>query len=216
MTDQYGHNPENERYFNIHGSRIDVYSINDGWKQIYSHDFGINDAPRISDYMLQLRQSLRGRYFAWTGDRGSVSIWDFETGKGVTNIFIPKDARDVRAAFSEDGSLIAISLDDTIQVHDGTIQVHDVISGIHLGAHKAKWKDGEFEKIIGRDYFDASDAPLSTVLSRTNDAISILNERNTRAVKARGVFWQHGAGFPSTWDAIFSYRQVYLLSMLLI
>ncbi|CAO3570467.1 unnamed protein product [Mortierella alpina] len=199
MTDQYGHNPENERYFNIHGSRIDVYSISDGWKQMYSHDFGINDAPRISYYMLQLRQSLRGRYFAWTGDRGSVSICDFETGKRVTVIFIP-NARVVRAAFSEDESLIAISL-------DGTIQVHDVISGIHLGAHKAKWKDGEFEKIIGRDYFDASDAPLSTVLNRTNDAISILEVRNTRVIKARGVFWQYGAGFPSTWDAIFSYRQ---------
>ncbi|KAF9949251.1 hypothetical protein BGZ70_001845, partial [Mortierella alpina] len=84
---------------------------------------------------------------------------------------------------------------------------HDVISGIDLGAHKAEWSDGEFEKVIGRDYFDASDEPLLTVLNKNNDAISILGVRNTRLVKAHGVSRQYGADDPSTWDAIFSYRQ---------
>ncbi|KAF9955238.1 hypothetical protein BGZ70_010304, partial [Mortierella alpina] len=84
---------------------------------------------------------------------------------------------------------------------------YDVITGIHLGAHKAEWKDGGFEKIIGRDYFDASDAPLSTLLTKNNGSFNILGVRNTRLVKAHGVFWQYGADSPSTWDAIFSYRQ---------
>ncbi|KAF9286160.1 hypothetical protein BGZ68_003151 [Mortierella alpina] len=150
--------------------------------------------------MFRLCQSLRGRYFAWTGAIGEVSIWDLEKGKSISTTFIPKDAKCVDASLSEDGSLLAISL-------AGAVQVHDVVSGIDLGVRKVEQKDTEFERIIRRDYLKALGAPLSMMLNNKYGARSILRVHDTKMVKAHSGFWQNGADFSSTWDAILSHCQ---------
>ncbi|KAF9574331.1 hypothetical protein EC968_006838 [Mortierella alpina] len=190
-TQQDDPNSENERYFKFCGSTFDVYSTHSGWKQLHSLTFGIKGGLSIPEDMYALTQSLRGRYFAWTGKRGAVSIWDFEAGKSIATIWISKNAKGDGAAFSEDGSLVAISL-------NGSIQVHDVVSGIKLGVHRAKQKEAnEIERTIGQDYFMALDTPSLTILTKNKYALNDL----------RGVFRQYGVDNPFPWNPIFSYRQ---------
>ncbi|KAF9953730.1 hypothetical protein BGZ72_005193, partial [Mortierella alpina] len=201
-SDQDDPKPENERYFNIHGSRLDVYSTNGSWKQLYSLSFEINNTPLRPNDMLYLRQSLRGRYFAWTGDVGAVSVWDFETGKSVTTILIPKDAEGVGAALSEDGSMIAISA-------MGSVRVHDVVSGVELGLRKAEWEKGTgLEMIFKQDCLMALDAARSTPGGGHIDARSTFRARDLTIVDTRIVYWQYRLKFSSTSDLVFAYRQV--------
>ncbi|KAF9275746.1 hypothetical protein BGZ68_010533, partial [Mortierella alpina] len=181
-TDKINPKAENERYFNFHGSNFDVYSTNGAWKQLYSLSFGIDGVLRRPENMFYLYQSLRGRCFAWTGDVGKVSIWDFETGKVVTTILIPKDIRGVCAALSEDGSMVAITV-------NGRIQVHDVASGIKLGSHKAQWKeDNRSDTIFKHDYFMALD-DKSPRGNKNIDARSIFRIRDMKIVKTHFVPW---------------------------
>ncbi|KAG9320090.1 hypothetical protein KVV02_003902 [Mortierella alpina] len=206
-TDKDAPNCENERYFNFHGSTFDVYSTNGGWKQLYSLTFGIKGVPCRPEDMNYLTQSLRGRYFAWTGDRGAVSIWDFETGTFVNTILVPKDKRGVCAALCEDGSMIAITV-------NGCIQLHDVVSGIKLGVHPTQWKEDNGSEIIFRqDYFMALDAAKSTNGRKNIDARSIFRVRDMKVVKTHHVFWQYAAEYASTLNPIFLYRQGAILNI---
>ncbi|KAF9973104.1 hypothetical protein BGZ75_001265, partial [Mortierella antarctica] len=165
-TDQHDPNCDNECYFNFHGSTFDVYSTNGGWKQLYSLTFGIKGVPCRPVDMKYLTQSLRGRYFAWTGDRGTISIWDFETGQYITSISIPNDTRVVCAALCEDGSMITITV-------NGCIQLYDVVTGVKLGVHQAEWKACNGSEIIFRqEYFMALDPAKSTSGSKNIDARS--------------------------------------------
>ncbi|CAO3570466.1 unnamed protein product [Mortierella alpina] len=199
--DQDDPNSENERFFKIYGSQLDIYSTTGGWKQLHSLTFGIKGILPTPRDMFYLTESLRGRYFAWTGDRGSVAIWDFETGKHVTTILIPKDKRGVCAALSEDGSMVAITV-------NGHIQVHDVASGIKLGVCETKWKEDNGSEIIFRqDYFMALDAARSTSGNKNIDARSIFRVRDMKVVKTHHVFWQYGAMFSSTLNPVFAYKQ---------
>ncbi|KAF9925248.1 hypothetical protein BGZ67_008798 [Mortierella alpina] len=202
-TDPDAPNCENERYFNFHGSTFDVYST----KQLYSLTFGIKGVPCRPEDMNYLTQSLRGRYFAWTGDKGTVSIWDFETGMFVNTILIPNDTRGVCAALCEDGSMIAITV-------NGCIQLYDVASGIKLGVYQAEWKEDNGSEIIFRqDYFMALDAAKSTSGNKNIDARSIFQVRNMKVVKTHHVFWQYAAEYASTLNPIFLYRQGAILNI---
>ncbi|KAF9984201.1 hypothetical protein BGZ75_004222 [Mortierella antarctica] len=200
-------NCENERYFNFHGSTFDVYITNGSWKQLYSLTFGIKGVPHRPEDMYYLTQSLRGRYFAWTGDRGAVSIWDFETGKFVNTILVPNDKRGVCAALCEDGSMIAITV-------NGCIQLHDVVSGIKLGVHKVEWKEESWSEIIFRqDYFMALNAAESTSGKKNIDARSIFRVPDMKVVNTHHVFWQYAAEYASTLNPIFLYRQGAILNI---
>ncbi|CAO3570398.1 unnamed protein product [Mortierella alpina] len=199
--DQNDPNSENERFFNFHGSQFDIYSTTGGWKQLHSLTFGIKGILPTPRDMFYLAESLRGRYFAWTGDRGSVAIWDFETGKRVKTILIPKDKRGVCAALSEDGSMVAITV-------NGRIRVHHVDSGTKLGVYETKWKeDNGSEIIFRRDYFMALDVARSTSGTKNIDARSIFRVRDMKVVKTHHVFWQYGAMFSSTLNPVFAYKQ---------
>ncbi|KAF9574329.1 hypothetical protein EC968_006836 [Mortierella alpina] len=200
-------NPENERYYNFHGFTFDVYSTSGSWKQLYSLTFGINRNLNRPEDMYYLTQSLRGRYFAWTGDTGVVSIWDFETGKYVTTILVLKDKKAVCAALCEDNSMIAITV-------NGCIQVHDVASGIKLGVHKAEWKENHgFEIIFRHDYLMALNAAESTTGNKNIDARSIFQVHDMKVIKTHILFWQYAAEYSLTLNPVFSYQQGALLNI---
>ncbi|KAF9275747.1 hypothetical protein BGZ68_010534 [Mortierella alpina] len=206
-SDQIDPKAENERYFNFHGfNNFDVYSTDGDWKQLYSLSFGISEVLHGKE-MFYLYQSLRGRYFAWTADVGKVSIWDFETGKVVTTILVPKDRRGVCAALSEDGSMVAITV-------NGRIQLYDVASGIKLGSHKAQWKEDDVSEIIFKqDYFMALDAEQSTSGKKNIDAYSIFRVRDMKVVKTHFVPWEYRAELGSTVNLMFSFKQGAILNI---
>ncbi|KAF9574312.1 hypothetical protein EC968_006819 [Mortierella alpina] len=191
---------DNECYFKFHGSTFIVYSTDGNWRQLYLLTLGIIGVPPGSDEMSHLCQTLRGHYFTWTGDKGQVSIWDFVKGRCITTIFISKGAKAVGAVLSEDGSLVAISL-------NGSIQVHDVVSGIKLGVHPAEQESNEIKRIIGQDYFMALNTPSLTILTKNKYALNVLRAQNTMMIQVHRVFREYGADFPVTWNPIFAHRQ---------
>ncbi|KAF9290051.1 hypothetical protein BGZ68_008009 [Mortierella alpina] len=139
--------------------------------------------------------------------KGAVSIWDFEMGKIISSIPIPEDKRGVGAALSEDGYMVAISV-------NGRIQVHDVASGIKLRCREAHWKeDNDLEMIFRREYFMALDAKKPTSGNKHINARSVFRVRDMEIVRTRNVFWQYKTEFSSTWDPIFAYQQGSILNI---
>ncbi|KAF9285201.1 hypothetical protein BGZ68_004093, partial [Mortierella alpina] len=193
---------ENERYFTFDGIEFNLYSTDGEWVQLYSLSLGLDKDPSIRlTNMKSLRESLRGRYFAWTGDKSGVSIWDFKTGKFVTTILVPEDTGNVRATLSDDGSMIAISV-------NASVQIHDVVTGIKLGVYKAGARDdNELEVVFGQDHFMALNSALSSAGDRNIDAHSIIRVHDMKIVKTHIVYWQYETEFPSSVNPIFVYSQ---------
>ncbi|KAF9574332.1 hypothetical protein EC968_006839 [Mortierella alpina] len=202
ISDQDDSRAENERYFTFNGREFDLYSTDGEWVQLYSLSLGVDRDPLIRQTnMKSLQESLRGRYFAWTGDKSGVSIRDFETGKLVTTILIPEDAGHVRATLSADGSMIAISV-------MGSVQIHDVVSGIKLGVYKAGARDdNELEVVFGQDHFMALNSALSSSGDSHIDAHSIVRVHDMKIVKTHFVHWQYETQFPTSVNPIFAYCQ---------
>ncbi|KAK3841446.1 MAG: hypothetical protein J3R72DRAFT_156311 [Linnemannia gamsii] len=147
---------DNERFVAFNGSVLEVYSTrSSGWIQlqqvILRPSRGLH---RANCYAIV--QSLRGRYFAWTGDPGVVSIWDMEKGKPLSNIFVDLDKSPIYAVLSPDGTKVAISVNRTVQIHESS-------TGILLGVHtKGVMSDNNSEVVLGNEYFvvrDNSQAP---------------------------------------------------------
>ncbi|KAG0365991.1 hypothetical protein BGX24_003885, partial [Mortierella sp. AD032] len=145
---------DNERFITFNGSVLEVYSTRSlgcsGWIQlqqiILSPSRGLH---RANCYAIV--QSLRGRYFAWTGDHGVVSIWDMEKGKPLSNIFVDLDKSPIYAVLSPDGTKVAISVNRTVQIHESS-------TGILLGVHtKGVMSDNNSEVVLGNEYFVVRD-----------------------------------------------------------
>ncbi|KAG0247281.1 hypothetical protein BGZ95_008838, partial [Linnemannia exigua] len=69
---------DNERFIAFNGSVFKVYSTkSSGWRLL--QHITLSPRPGLHRaYYHTIVQSLRGRFFAWTGDPGVVSIWDME------------------------------------------------------------------------------------------------------------------------------------------
>ncbi|KAF9980699.1 hypothetical protein BGZ75_008063 [Mortierella antarctica] len=69
-------------------------------------------SPTIEGLILaeKLVQSVRHRYFAWTGFARAITIWDFETGSTVSYIPHPKERKfsDICTYLSVDGSVTVV------------------------------------------------------------------------------------------------------------
>ncbi|KAK3831085.1 MAG: hypothetical protein J3R72DRAFT_248371 [Linnemannia gamsii] len=146
---------DNERFVAFNGSVLEVYSIkSSGWR-LLQH---ITLSHRLDIYGVNcyaIVQSLRGRYFAWTGDPGVVSIWDMEKGKPLSNIFVSMDKSPIYAVLSPDGTKVAISVKRTVQIHESS-------TGILLGVHsKGVVSDNNSEVVLGNEYFVVRDNSLS-------------------------------------------------------
>ncbi|KAF9273734.1 hypothetical protein BGZ88_003550 [Linnemannia elongata] len=144
--DRYDDN-DTEKFITFNGSIFEVYSTeSSGWIQLHritlAPDFSLNRA-----HFYVFVQSLRGRYFAWTGVPGVVSIWDIEKGKLVKNIYVDIDTSPVHAVLSPDETKVAISVKGSVQIYQST-------TGILLGTHtKGVVSDNNSEVVLGNEYF---------------------------------------------------------------
>ncbi|KAF9271280.1 hypothetical protein BGZ68_003909, partial [Mortierella alpina] len=90
---------------------------------------------------------IRGRLFVSTGNKGLVSVWDYEAGKIISNISVPEDNKTVWACLSRDGAMVAVAV-------KGEIHVHDVAMTIKIGVYKeGLYEDNRFEMDFGQEYF---------------------------------------------------------------
>ncbi|KAG0268887.1 hypothetical protein BGZ95_002271 [Linnemannia exigua] len=146
---------DNERFIAFNGSVLEVYSIKySGWRQLQRITLSLLPDVYRANYSA-IAQSLRGRYFAWTGDPGVVSIWDMEKGKSLSTIFVNEDKNPIYAVLSPDGTKIAISV-------KGEVQIYETFTGILLGVHtKGVMPDNNSEVVLGNEYFVVRDNSLS-------------------------------------------------------
>ncbi|KAG9063127.1 hypothetical protein KI688_004727 [Linnemannia hyalina] len=151
--DQFDHldDNENERFITFNGSVFEVYSTkSSGWNQLHRITLSL-DLSLSRPHFYVFVQSLRGRYFAWTGVPGVVSIWNIEKAKLVKNIYVDIDTSPIHAVLSPDGSKVAISLKGSVQIYQST-------TGILLGTHtKSVLSDNNSEVVLGNEYFVVKD-----------------------------------------------------------
>jgi hypothetical protein len=193
---------DNERFVVYNESVLEVYSTKDsGWKLLQRLTLSPNSGLHRGN-CYGIVQSLRGRYFAWTGDPGVVSIWDMEIGKPVSNIFIKTDTSPYYAVLSPDGSKIAISVMKTIQIHDST-------TGILLGTHtRGVMSDNNSEVVLGNEYFVVRDNSRMPEQKKSTDFRSVVRIKDMKMVDSTFLHEDYSIVYPLTSLTIAAYRQV--------
>ncbi|KAG0309425.1 hypothetical protein BGZ98_002613 [Dissophora globulifera] len=141
-----------ERYVTCDGSTVSVYNIHGEWSRIRTMTLNVE---ANLDAALAMFLSMRGRYFAWTGVKGVVSIWDVTAGKQVSFIPMEDDHSTVYANMSRDGSMVAISV-------KGRISIYQTFTGVKLGDYEPGTGDENyFEVVLEKDHFLVMDQPGS-------------------------------------------------------
>ncbi|KAK3809494.1 MAG: hypothetical protein J3Q66DRAFT_71227 [Benniella sp.] len=129
---------DDERFWVTDGSSFTVYSIEGRWSTLYTLD--MHPKPDILTAQTAM-MSIHGRYFAWTGERGAISIWDFQTGQLFSHVFISAQGNSTFPVLSSDGSLIAVT-------RNNTIQIHDTRTGIKLGVFKKGLGNNKYFEVV--------------------------------------------------------------------
>ncbi|KAG0272654.1 hypothetical protein BGZ97_010919, partial [Linnemannia gamsii] len=105
---------KDERFLAYNGITLEVYDI-ESWCRIYRLELGYQ---RGEEFTHSISQSLHGRYFCWNGFKGIISIWDIETGRIASNIYVEEDRAATYAVLSPYEDKVAIAVKATIQVFD--------------------------------------------------------------------------------------------------
>ncbi|KAF9435002.1 hypothetical protein BGZ76_007053 [Entomortierella beljakovae] len=133
-----------ERYITCDGKSVTVYDTTGNWSLELEMKLA---SEQNLEAALGVMQSLRGQYFAWTGERGVVSIWDIESQSQISYIHVEGSSLGASASISRDGSLVAISV-------KGRISIHEILSGVKLGEYKdGLGEEKYFEVVLEKEYF---------------------------------------------------------------
>ncbi|KAI1295965.1 hypothetical protein EDD11_007676 [Mortierella claussenii] len=115
-----------ERYVFMNGQKFSVYDTSsDRWTLIYQIAITLGYQQ---EFVWSLLNSIQGRFMAWVGWKGMVSVWDIETGKDISHFRIDEDQA-VRTAISADGSMVLVAA-------SGKITLYQTKTGIKLGVYK--------------------------------------------------------------------------------
>ncbi|KAF9355526.1 hypothetical protein BGX34_010425, partial [Mortierella sp. NVP85] len=189
---------EDERFWVTDGRSFTVYSTEGGWSVLYRLDMQSQpDSLAARTAMM----SIHGRYFAWAGIRGMISIWDFQTGQLFSHVFTGAQDNTVFPVLSPDGSMIAVT-------HNNTIQIHDTRTGIKLGVFKKGLRSSMyFEVIFGKDHFMAYNPEAATVSKpMKHNMRSLVRLRDMAVVKTIPVHEDYRFNHPQTTsDPVFTF-----------
>ncbi|KAG0325347.1 hypothetical protein BGZ99_000761, partial [Dissophora globulifera] len=159
-------------YITSDGISVSVYDITGDWVQVRNITFGFE--PHL-EAALNAISSLRGRYFAWTGNEGVISIWDMASGQQISYFQVDGSSTGTRAHLSRDCSLIAVSV-------KGAITVHETVTGVKLGSYPHGLGDNDyFEIVLEKDHAMVLDQLLK------RDAREKMVERKIVAVSDMSV-----------------------------
>ncbi|KAF8930258.1 hypothetical protein BGZ58_008362 [Dissophora ornata] len=156
-TDLNNTDEDAERFYTSDGMNIAVYNTKGSWSLLYALNFQKElDIQTFQDVFF----SMKRRYFAWTGSRGAISIWDFETGKLISHIYTGDDKNAAYPVLSPDGSKVALCVRNKVEIRD-------TMTGIKLGVlKKGVGKENYLEIVFGEEHFLMFNVDASTV-SRT-------------------------------------------------
>jgi len=209
-SDPTNSNVKDERFWVSDGRSFTVYSTHGRWSALYTLE--MQPQPDILAAQTAMT-SIHGRYFAWTGTKGVISIWDFETGTLISHLFINDQRHATYPVLSPDGSIIAVT-------HNNTVQIHDTRSGIKLGVFKkGSGNNRYFEVVFGKDYFMAYNREATTVPKpmkhdpkpMKHDMRSLIRLRDMAIVKTFAIHEDYRFNYPQTGgDPVFRFRRVSL------
>ncbi|KAF9344404.1 hypothetical protein BGX26_004418, partial [Mortierella sp. AD094] len=203
LTSFYRSNPENtdedgERFVTSDGCNFVVYSIVDEWTQLYSITMQSEIDIRGA---LAYYNSIQGGHFAWVTSVGVISVWSFETGQLVSQIYIGSDSNIGTPCISRDGSLIAIPVKDTIQIRD-------TFTGVKLSVLKKGISENyRLELVFGKDHLMTYNTAKSTSKKLgTYNVRSIVNVHDMSVVKDIDIHQDYHLEYPQYSDEpVFAY-----------
>ncbi|KAI8599248.1 hypothetical protein EDD21DRAFT_433564 [Dissophora ornata] len=207
-------NEDGERFWGTDGLTFSVYSTKGTWDLLYA----LNMQNTIDDRTIQtIDRSIHGRYFAWTGSRGAISIWDFETGNLVSHHYTGDDEGVAHPSLSLDGSKIALTVGKKIEIRD-------TMTGIKLGVlkkglnvrKKGLGDEDYFEVLFGKDYFLIYNVEAATVSKPMRHNIrSVVRVRDMAIVKTFYMHEDYDLEYPQSSHApTFGYRHGPILNIL--
>ncbi|KAG0050305.1 hypothetical protein BGZ83_004919, partial [Gryganskiella cystojenkinii] len=175
-----------ERYITCQGTEISMYSTTGGrWERLFNLPLCLE--PNL-DAAQRLYMSLSSRYFAWTGSKDVVSIWDLETGRHVSYIATAtEDDAEIFVNFSRSCKNVAISV-------SGKIKIHQTHSGVLLGEYTQGLDEDSFYEVdFDEDYFMTMDQTASTEAKENKVALaSCRHVVDTREeIKIVNTYWIH-------------------------
>ncbi|KAG0325761.1 hypothetical protein BGZ99_000206 [Dissophora globulifera] len=187
-----------ERFWTCDATSFTFYSIKNNWSRIYTlsmQGMGLQTAKNALT-------SIHGRYFAWTGVQGIISIWEYETGNLVSRIHTGREDL-MYPSLSMDGSMVAFSC-------RGSIQIRDTFSGIPLAIlNEGLNSENQYEVIFGQEHFmvrlgsDSSSSRLSD-----NQRRGIVRVSDAVLLKTEYIYEDYRFHYPqSNYDPVFAYLQ---------
>ncbi|KAF9438698.1 hypothetical protein BGZ76_005643 [Entomortierella beljakovae] len=191
-NDRTNFDEEHEKIITSDGCTFAVYSIQGKWTQLYSIDMQAKLDMKTASIPFT---SIQGGYFAWMGTSGVITIWNFETGQLVSHIYTGTESQIGEPCISPDGTMIAIPVDNSIQIRD-------IFTGVKLGIFKkGLTNDTLFEVVLGRDYFMTYNADKSTS-SRMGEhnARSIVRVRDFSTIRTIDLHQDYHVEYPQNSD----------------
>ncbi|KAF9437507.1 hypothetical protein BGZ76_000440 [Entomortierella beljakovae] len=177
---------KDERYIVCDGSTVSVFNIHGDWYRVRQLTLSVD---MNLDAALAVFLSMRGRYFAWTGVKGIVSIWDTIAGKQVAFIPLEEDHSSVYANMSRDGSMVAVSI-------KGRVSIYQTFSGVKLGDFEPGLSDENyFEVVLERDHFMVLDQPQGDGLEQIG-CRRLISTRDMSVSKTLNIHQDYEVQYP--------------------
>jgi WD40 repeat protein len=194
-------NGEDERFWVTDGRSFTVFNINGRWSALYRLE--IQPQPDILAAKMAM-MGIHGRYFAWTGTGGVISIWDFQTGQLFSHVFTGAQDNAVYPVLSSDGSKVTVT-------RENTIQIHDTRTGIKLGVFKKGLGNNRyFEVVFGKNHFMAYNPEAATTSKpMKHNMRSLVRLRDMAIVKTIPIHEDYRFNYPQTaGDPVFTFCHV--------
>ncbi|KAF8931704.1 hypothetical protein BGZ58_007463 [Dissophora ornata] len=188
-----------EYYITCDGKALSIYKTTGNWERIRM--IVLSFEPRL-DAALDAFLGMRGRYFAWTGDLGVVSIWDLETCKQISHFQVEDGDAGTHACLSRDGSLVAVSV-------KGAITIHETLSGIKVAEYGYGLGDNNYFEIILENEF----AIVLDQLEGKESEVKMVKRKVVRlgdmsVVREHSIHRDYGLRYPAPMDGqLLSYSQ---------
>ncbi|KAF9576606.1 hypothetical protein EC968_006953 [Mortierella alpina] len=133
---------DKERFLACDGQTVLIYDVMPEWHLV--HTITLATVPNVRAALSSMR-GIQGNYMAWTGFKGVASVWDLDTGKAVSHIFVENGTVGMPSYMSADGSKVAVST-------PGALHVYETASGVKLGTYTDELGGGtEFEVVLRQD-----------------------------------------------------------------
>ncbi|CAO3570484.1 unnamed protein product [Mortierella alpina] len=133
---------DKERFLACDGQTVLIYDLMPEWRLV--HTITLATVPNVRAALSSVR-GIQGNYMAWTGFKGVASVWNIDTGKPMSHIFVENGTVGMPPYMSADGSKVAVAA-------PGALHVYETVSGVKLGTYTDELGGGsEFEVVLGRD-----------------------------------------------------------------